>query len=69
MSAQLLLLRPFQSARQAAKSAGLDDSNAIRKIREAQSRGSDGYDIAGELRTRDWHIRNGYSVGPRDPTT
>ena len=66
MAAQLHILRPFQTARGIARKTGIDDSETIRRIREAQLQGREGHDIAGELRTRAWAIRNGYSTGPHD---
>lgn len=67
MAAQLIILRPFQTARGIARKAGIDDSETIRRIREAQLQGREGHDIAGELRVRAWYIRNGYDTSPAGP--
>lgn len=67
MSAVILSLRPFQTAREAARKVGLDDTTAIRDIALEQAKGRDGYDIAGALRRRAWEIRNGYRSGPAGP--
>jgi len=67
MSAVILSLRPFQTAREAARRVGWDDKLVIRSIAQEQAEGRDGYDIAGALRRRAWEIRNGYRSGPAGP--
>lgn len=51
MSAQLFLIRPFQTAAQQAKRAGVSTQRAIAEVREAQRRGDDGKSVAGKYRT------------------
>lgn len=67
MSAVILSLRPFQTAREAARKVGWDDASAIREIANAQANGRDGNDIAGDMRRKAWEIRNGYRPAPTGP--
>lgn len=67
MSAVILSLRPFQTAREAARKVGWDDTLAIRSIAHEQAQGRDGSDIAGALRRRAWEIRNDYRTAPAGP--
>ena len=67
MSAQLFILRPFQSARRVARQAGMNDGDTIQRIRDAQRNGHEGNQIVGELRIRAWATRNGYSNEPNGP--
>ncbi|RZZ90636.1 hypothetical protein [Pseudoxanthomonas winnipegensis] len=59
MSAQILTLRPFQSARAAARSAGFSDAQALREIRAAQRLGREGNEIVGQVQERSRAIRRG----------
>ncbi|WP_313645602.1 hypothetical protein [Stenotrophomonas sp.] len=67
MSAIILSLRPFQTARQAARKVGWDDTATIRSIAQEQAEGRDGTDIAGALRRKAWEVRNGYQSAPASP--
>ena len=67
MSAVVLNFRPFQTARDAARKLGMDDTAVIRDICRAQAEGRDGHDIAGALRRKVWEIRNGGRSGPVGP--
>jgi hypothetical protein len=64
MSAQILTLRPFQSARAAARSAGFSDAQALRDIRSAQRLGRLGNEVVGKVQERSRAIRHG--VAPTD---
>lgn len=50
MAAEILLFRPFQSARDQARRAGVPVRNAVEAVRDAQRRGDPGNHIAGQLR-------------------
>ncbi|TDB26828.1 hypothetical protein ATCM_03735 [Stenotrophomonas sp. ATCM1_4] len=67
MSAVILSLRPFQTARDAARKVGWDDKLVIRSIVHEQAEGRDGNDIAGALRRKAWEVRNSYRSGPLGP--
>lgn len=67
MTAVILSLRPFQTAREAARKVGWDDTLVIRSIAQEQAEGRDGTDIAGALRRKAWEVRNGYRSGPAGP--
>lgn len=54
MSAQVFAFRPFQSAAQQAKRAGVPPQKAIAEVREAQSRGEMGNHVAGKYRALAW---------------
>ena len=58
MIAQVLNLRPFQTARAAARSAGLDDAEVLKEIIREQVVGRDGMAVAGRIRSLAWQIRN-----------
>ncbi len=58
--AQVLLLRPFQSAADQARRAGVDPAQAIREVRQAQERGDSGHSVAGKYRVLAWR-----PIGPQ----
>lgn len=54
MTARLYDLRPFQSATQQARRAGVDPRIAIREVIAAQHRGEAGHYVAGKYRALAW---------------
>ena len=50
MCAEVLTFRPFQTARDQARRAGVPTTQAVREVREAQRRGDPGNHIAGQYR-------------------
>lgn len=54
MSAQVFAFRPFQSAAQQAKRAGVPPQKAIAEVLECQRRGEMGHQVAGKYRALAW---------------
>lgn len=59
MSATVYALRPFQSAAQQARRAGVSPERAIAEVRAAQKRGEMGHHVAGKYRAMAWHATTG----------
>jgi hypothetical protein len=54
MTATVYNLRPFQSARDQARRAGVDPRQAIAEVREAQHKGAIGNYVAAKYRALAW---------------
>lgn len=54
MSAQVFAFRPFQSAAQQAKRAGVPPERAIAEVLACQKRGEMGHHVAGKYRAMAW---------------
>lgn len=63
MSAQVYALRPFQSAAQQARRAGVPPEKAIAEVLAAQKRGEMGNHVAGKYRAMAWRTSTGRDGG------